>query len=47
MPRPEKAKRRERKRQRPLMPVDGRGLLTDRPNVEKRKKRERKSRLTK
>jgi len=44
MPRPEKAERRELRRKRPPMKVTGRGLLTDRPNTEKRQKRERKAR---
>ena len=44
MPPPEKSERREQKRKRPPMKVTGRGLLTDRPNIEKRKTKERRAR---
>lgn len=48
MPRPEKAERRDKQRQkRNQMPISGRGLLTDIPDWEGRLQREQKARKRK
>lgn len=48
MPRPEKAQRRERKREKSRkMRVSGRGLITDVPNAERRLKKEWENRKRK
>ena len=44
MPRPDKAERREKKRQKRVMPMSGRGLITDTPNWERRLDKERSQR---
>jgi hypothetical protein len=40
MPQLDKAERRDKKREKRSMPMSGRGLITDSPNVERRREKE-------